>query len=411
MQSADTAIVRDCPHYDMQLDLDPVSGRVAVTGTLTIPGPVPESMTFYLARTFAMETFASSQGHTMTVDNSPSDIRFMPEAGRVTLKSTNESRPAGPVTITFSYAGTLPALPVFFANTTGKDWTEMGMYYPWFPLEWEQFRLFTYRVSVDTGSPDTVFGLGQTRPVEDRWVLRSDFPTNDIVVFVSPNVQRFAAGAVTVYHRGLSDSTLERMGTDLNGILSLEQNWFGGSADHVSIVVSGREKGGGYARIGGVVLGGLDDAGYAAKHTDFLRYFAHELAHLWWFKAPTDSWEDWLNEGFAEYTALMILRRMAGETAYQQRLDAKRQNSLDTLPIRGFDRNGADWKIVNRVLYDKGPVLLAALEQRLGNETFLKFCRRLVADDVKTTGRFLETLAAVSDRETAAWFAKQLQER
>ena len=411
MRSVDTVLHRDYPHYDLQLALNPGSAQISVSGTLTIPAPVPETMTFYLARTLTIEQFTTDQGHIMTVDSSPSDIRFMPEARRVTLKSANGSTRRGAVTVRFSCRGTLPQLPEFFANTTGKDWTEIGMYYPWFPLEWEHVRVYTYRVAVSTGTGDKVFGLGQTRLVDGKWVVVSQMPTNDIVIFASPDVQRYASGAVTVYHQGLSAATLDRMGTDLNRILDLEQAWFGGTVDHVSIVVSKREKGGGYARIGGVVLGGLDDAGYAAKHVDFQRYFGHELAHLWWFRAPADSWEDWLNEGFAEYTALMILRQVAGEAEYQKRLDAKRKTCLDTPPILGFDRNGADWRIANRVLYDKAPVLLAELEQRMGKEVFLTFCRELLTGDVMTTAQFLERLAGVSDPETTAWFRQQLESR
>jgi len=42
-----------------------------------------------------------------------------------------------------------------------------------------------------------------------------------------------------------------------------------------------------------------------------------EFSHLWWSNAPTDTWEDWLNEGFAEYGAPRAVRQRIGKAAFQ----------------------------------------------------------------------------------------------
>lgn len=401
----------DYPHYDMRVKLNPETGEISVAGTLTVPNPVSDTLTFYLARTMQVKTFATNRDHAMQIDRSPSDVRFMPEAMRITLNAEKDTVPGETLIVTFAYSGTLPVLPAYFANTVGRNWSEIGMYYPWFPLEWTGMRVYTYRVAVETGYQGEVFGLGVTRSGDAGIVLASDQPTNDIVMFAVPEIKRHAAGSIQIFHHGLSKEILEKMGSDLNRILDLEQSWFGGNVDHVSIVISEREKGGGYARIGGVVLGGLDESDYAGKRIGYARYFGHELGHLWWFKARTDDWQDWLNESFAEYTALMVLREMFGDAEYARRVKEKRKNSRGTPPIQGFDRNGAKWQDVQRVLYDKGPVFLAELELRMGHSPFRRFLRELLDHEVTHTVELLKVLESETDTGTADWFREQLKTR
>ncbi len=401
----------DYPHYDMRVKLNPETGEMGVTGTLTVPNPVSDTFTFYLARTMKVQTFTTNRGHDIHIDRSPSDVRFMPEAMRISLRADQHAMPGETLIVTFAYSGILPELPRYFGNAVGKEWSEIGMYYPWYPLEWERMRLYTYHVEVDSDSRSACFGLGKTLSEDHGQVLVSDSPANDIVIFAAPDVKQYSAGAVTVYHHGLSNETLERMGQDLNHILTLEQSWFGGVVGHVSIVISGRKTGGGYARIGGVVLGGLDEHDYVSKNAGYQRYFGHELGHLWWFKARTDTWEDWLNESFAEYTALMVLRETFGDADYAQRLKEKRESSRGTAPIWGFDRNGADWQDVQKVLYDKGPVLLAELELRLGQSAFRRFCRELLVHNVTETEDLLQLLGQQAGDDTADWFRQQLKTR
>jgi len=37
----------------------------------------------------------------------------------------------------------------------------------------------------------------------------------------------------------------------------------------------------------------------------------------WWANAPVNSWEDWLNESFAEYSALMAVRELFGAERFE----------------------------------------------------------------------------------------------
>lgn len=106
--------------------------------------------------------------------------------------------------------------------------------------------------------------------------------------------------------------------------------------------------------------------------------FGHEIAHQYWGNQV--GWrggqEEWLSESFAEYSAALLIRQMKGKSAYKSLVgtwlgmanDTKDHATIPTangiLGERGFfDRTN--------LLYGKGPYLLYALNQELGDNTFL----------------------------------------
>lgn len=67
-----------------------------------------------------------------------------------------------------------------------------------------------------------------------------------------------------------------------------------------------------------------------------------------------------------------------------------------TPPVQGVERND---EIASTVLYKKGPVLLAELEESIGREAFLSFLRARVEGEVDTTEGCLDPLSEVASPE------------
>jgi aminopeptidase N len=134
---------------------------------------------------------------------------------------------------------------------------------------------------------------------------------------------------------------------------------------------------------------------------------AHEISHFWWTGAPTVTWEDWLNESFAEYTALMVTREVQGREVYEELLTKKKEQSKDAPPIRGLDRDSEE---AYTVLYSKGPVMLGRLESEMGQEPFLALLREFATQDERSTELFLDLLERRSSRTTKEMFSRLLQE-
>ncbi len=116
------------------------------------------------------------------------------------------------------------------------------------------------------------------------------------------------------------------------------------------------------------------------------RTFAHEIAHQYWgvsVRIP-DYEEQWLSESFAEYCAALFLKARRSEAVYRTLVGRwKRHANLaaDAAPIpfasRVYVSNDARRRseIRTGLLYGKGPLLLAALQREMGDESFLALLR------------------------------------
>lgn len=396
-------------HYDLHLQLDPATGHVAVQGTLDLPTAAPgDSLVFRLHRQLAITDWSVNGAAGHARDDTLAAVRHQPEATAVRSRVPATHAAGDPVTIAFAYAGVLDAWPQWSASVIGADWTEMGLYFPWFP-DLAGLAPYTYRVAIVTDPSRTVWALGAPTRDGDARVFTTTAPTNDIVVVAAPDLRIHQADGVQVVFRTLAAATVDTLAADLAAMRARYTAWFGPTPGDLAVVESSRERGGGYARRGALYLAGLADADYFDLREGYARYLGHELAHLWWYRADTGTWEDWLNESLAEFTALALVRQRFGPDACAARLARKREACAGTPPIVGLDRNASEH--AEAVLYGKGPVLLSELEDRLGEAALRGLLRATHARAVTTTDGFLALLAEQADPATAGWFGEQLRMR
>jgi aminopeptidase N len=106
---------------------------------------------------------------------------------------------------------------------------------------------------------------------------------------------------------------------------------------------------------------------------------AHEIAHQYWgvsVRWPSAE-EQWLSESFAEYSAALLLKKFQGDAPYKRliahwKADANESHNIAPIPLANritdeFNRT--------KLLYGKGPYLLAALNKQVGDEPFLIFLK------------------------------------
>ncbi|MFC1629163.1 M1 family aminopeptidase, partial [Gemmatimonadota bacterium] len=321
--------------------------------------------------------------------------------------------------ITFQYEGRITEWPAWSANILSNDWVEIGMYLPWFPLN-PAYGDFTSDLEVTCDPAWQVRSFGSFEQEGDRWTFSQAQPVNDIVVMAARNLKTIHVPGknprMQVHYVTISEATASQLGDDLSSVVTLFDGWFGDiDRDYVTLVASPREQGGGYTRPGLIVLGGLDDEGFASGREVFLRYVGHEAAHLWWHNASPGTWQDWLNEGFAEFSALLVIEELFGPEAFQARLDEMAAAAVGTPPLWEFDRRDTSTPekaaAIEGILYSKAPVLLQELRQRMGQKPFFRLCCQMVESGTSTTEAFLAIVAEISGTETAEWFETELRTR
>jgi aminopeptidase N len=104
---------------------------------------------------------------------------------------------------------------------------------------------------------------------------------------------------------------------------------------------------------------------------------AHELAHQWWGNAATcPTWGDfWIQEAFAVFMTAAYKERRWGRAAYERERDLNRAR-YEAFRATGADRalalgpDARPGQLPRKLVYGKGPRVLFALREELGERAF-----------------------------------------
>jgi len=384
---------------DVEAVVDPAAGTISSAATLTVvPAAGAQSIEVLLNRGLEITGLSADVGFAgfTHVKDGDGPYRYAPQA---TALRVDLARPATgePVRVRLLTRGVVE--PDAFGVIQVHDrWVELvAAYSGWVPLDGSGDP-YDLRLRVELPDGWTAVGTGGLRLVDGRWRSEATAAPGAVLI-AAPELRRLDAGEdLSIRHVDLPPETAERIAEAARQVRRILAEWFGPAAgDRVEVVFAPRESGGGYARPGLVVM--LYDAGPDAdpgRDAGFLRYLAHEVSHLWWRGASTTDWEDWLNESFAEMTALMVLREWLGEEVFARWLERFREAAAGLPAVRGVDRGD---ERAFEVLYRKGPVLLAELEAEVGREAFLRFLRARLDGRPHTTEACLEALEEVVSPE------------
>ena len=141
---------------------------------------------------------------------------------------------------------------------------------------------------------------------------------------------------------------------------------------------------GAYLRRGLIFLGDGPLQGTEAAYL-----LAHETAHNWCTGAPADTWEDWLNEGTAEWAAFLFLRSRGNAAAADRLLAQRRETAAGRPSLRTPDGSRVPY------VHSAAAALLERAYARVGlpgMERLLRVYAELPEN--KTTAAFLSALRA-----------------
>lgn len=385
-------------HYNVELTLDPEQGSLHANVEL-LCSPIEQqcsNLEFYLHKSMEIKSITGSVPITYQFDvEQPCSFPFTPDAGTLKIKLTQPVEDDKLLRIWFEYEGNI-GVPPWEVNRITPGWVELGFYATWFPYN-PELKQFCYDVQVQIDPGYEVIGLGEVKQLgEGLWHISQKQPSADMVVMASNRFCRLR-GAVSGLEVELDYVDVAKWVVEdvfKKGLQALKwfSEWFGvTSSVDMRIVITPRTEGGGYARTGFVVLPRIDEESYKEQEVSYFSNLAHECAHLWWANAPVNSWEDWLNESFAEYSALMAVRELFGTERFQNIIAKKLKRSEGMPPIKGIRRNE---ERAFTVLYDKGCLVLYELEQMAGRKKFIEVLRKTFQQKVSSTEEFVELVGA-----------------
>jgi hypothetical protein len=125
--------------------------------------------------------------------------------------------------------------------------------------------------------------------------------------------------------------------------------------------------------------------GFCKNIPSTIKAFAHEIAHIWCIGADETSWEDWLNETFAEWSALLFVYDCFGNQEFVKGINGHRRECLD--PIKPLDG-----KSTRSGVHDSGTLMLYELYLLYGKNMIVKLIKIFCKLEKKTTEDFISAV-------------------
>ena len=388
--------------YDIHLDIDVEKKTLDVTATAQIDFKGRESMDFTLWRYSVINHIrCKKKDLAYTFDTTAKSPNQYIRQGAPLRLSAPKSK--GKCEITLEYTCNLDSLDIWMSSME-KDWVQLGYYVAWFPVNSDS-RDFTANVSVSINEGYTVSGSGIVKYKDDKWEMLQPWGGFDLQIVASPTLKskKMTSDGRTfeVVYTDFADADADSALVACREALQFYTRLFktNPSNDYMKFLVVPR-RGGGISRKNFIA--------YATKRFNehFKTAIGHEMGHFWWNKAPTFSWEDWLNEGFAEFSMLWYIKCHFDKHVFDCYLEACRENARHACPIYEVDRDAPE---AYDALYNKGALLLYDLEQKVGEQRFFEFMQGVAEREITSTTLLLDYAEEVFGKEIRKWIENRIK--
>lgn len=276
------------------------------------------------------------------------------------------------------------------------DWIELNIYSAWFPFN-ITYGTFDYELNIKTKNKIVSTHVNGT-------TIKSVSKTFDIPIVISNklDVTTTSNSKITLYHQDIDKDIISRIKASSDRFYNSYKNMFGlTKTKNLSITINNFARTIVYARPQFISLS-LD--GTFSNNND--KTLAHEIGHLWWNKANVGTWEDWLNEAFAEYSALLTYKKEFGIDDFKLKINKLSKRVTNIPPIWGIDKLNPK---SNTVLTYKGAYILHKLEQKIGSIKMIDLLKNIHQSEIKTTSNFLNLLEEKLGKGLRVWLESELK--
>jgi hypothetical protein len=233
-----------------------------------------------------------------------------------------------PKNLKISYSGQIKSedFPKTISNINlmNSEVFELSDLIDWYP-RMKKGIPFTYSLTIDAPSNYGLVTNGTIlKEVQSKGrrkiAAQSLKPGYGISMLGSPELKKSSSEtndhSIEIYYSKLPDSYIDSMKNDLMKTFQFYEEFYGsvGANRLVRIIYSPRPAGG-YARGSIIVVSekfAIEQRSQKFGYARDFRLNSHEIAHFW-SKANTSTSDDWINEGFAEFSALLVSEKFIGK--------------------------------------------------------------------------------------------------
>ena len=388
--------------YDFDMNINVLSKKIHVKCTVEIDFNDKDNIIFVLWKNTKIHSISCKQEDIYYFFDtlSPSPVMFIPNGGSLNIKKPegNEEKQ----TILFEYECDMKELSGW-AKAFSEEWIELNLYSGWYPVCWDS-RRFTSSIKLTIDDDYKITGSGIVSRKTEHWEMIQPWRSSDNVIIASKKLNSKIFNEDKIYieivYSEFSDAEADSVLIECKYISKLYQRFYGNTDSiYLKFVIIPYMQGG-YGRENFATLRTKQFDNYTRGG------IAHEMAHFWWSNADSKTWEDWLNEAFAEYSMLLYFRDRLGMEEFNSKIELYQSRVQNTPPIWGTERDGP---YAYTVLYEKGALLLYELELRLGQDQFMNFLRLILDHKIKTTDELLKLVENELSKGEREWLEKQLR--
>ena len=340
------------------------------------------SFDLWLNQGFRIDQIRPARGISFHWERDRDPPHFAPTSRALRLELSKPLARGETRRLSLFYRGRIQSL-VNGVNIISPGLVELALYAGWFP------RIvgggeFDVKMEVEAPSDMTILSHAEPQKVKhgrrrSHAVFSMRSRLEDVPLLAVPDlrtVERSRDGIrARLHHSDLEDGAVAQI---LDAMLWIEAHYraafdLPAATDRIELFVSPRG-GWNYARAPLIIMSrevlrdGVDP-GTAAGRLGFVR-LAHEIGHLWWRLASNYTYDDWLNEGLAEYSGLSALEARAGADAVRPLLEhyTRRVRDLWGGPSIGVTlRSDPESEVL---FFAKAALVLRQLEGVIGKEAF-----------------------------------------
>ena len=390
-------------HYAGTLNIEAETGSVKADWQITVFDPAETDITFFLRNTLSeIEVTGDDVKHAKT-EKQPGPEGFW--LVNVTLAPSPDDAAAKDRQIQISYSGVLIPEPMENRiNAIEAGRVELNVDSFWFPIDNRFTRFLSADLTVYIGDGWQGVTTGEAIPIEGGFKIVNTDPRLDIAFSLSKSFHITQSDGFTIYDQRDQYGGTDRLVATANKCRGYLDERFGQTdpLPVAKLLITERDSSG-YARENYIAFTDISET----KPAPLMRFVCHEFAHYWSRGAKFDTVDNWINEAFAEYLGLMAVRDYLGQAAYDEMLASFAKQIADK-DLPRIWKEGDTERTDYLVQYRKGPLVLAKLEEQIGEEAFLEFTGQYFIAENKSTEVLIETLANVSGAEQASVFVEML---
>ncbi|MHC5310987.1 gluzincin family metallopeptidase [Myroides sp. LJL116] len=326
-----------------------------------------------------------------------SDSDFLPDFKKIIIKNTFEDDFI--LEIKYSYPLDQIENPTFKYN---PHWIELSLYTGWFPINLND-QNYSYKLSFKIPENYQVISPGNISKQKDRTLISNQDNYIDIPVILSDKFQVFTGKNKTIkfYGTGLSQEQINTIQHTSDNVYNFYESIFGqNDSQNLIVAINSFEHPMSYARKGFISLSLNSELTPSDKKT-----LAHEIGHLWWNNASFGTYEDWLNESFAEFSTIKWMQEKLSKNDFDDFLIEYELASQESFKVSQLTPSDPNWY---STVYLKYPYILYKLEQKIGKDNMVNFLKSTYTQRISTTQDLLKTLCIYADQNTLKQFKKEI---